>query len=206
MKFYMFNLSNRIFNNLEEFNEVTGFRIYPHTNNIIFICLKDDTYIRVNEEDAGIDLSNLNDIEYDNTMSILEHEPFLIETGVKVKLPIGFEAQVRPRSSLPLKFGMMVANSPGTIDASYRGDIMIQAIIFNKYKFIQNMKIEEDRCYLPKHTRLAQLIINPVLYYTNYVYEDEYNVFIVRSSYIYKNFDKIFPSKRGTGGFGSSGK
>ena len=60
----------------------------------------------------------------------------LIPTGLFIELPIGFEAQVRPRSGLALKKGITVLNSPGTIDADYRGEIMVILINLSTEKFV----------------------------------------------------------------------
>ena len=57
----------------------------------------------------------------------------LIPTGLYIELPEGYEAQVRPRSGLALKYGITVLNSPGTIDADYRGEIKVLLINFSKY-------------------------------------------------------------------------
>ena len=62
----------------------------------------------------------------------------LIPTGLHIALPIGFEAQVRPRSGLALKHGLTVLNSPGTIDADYRGEIMVLLINFSDEPFTIN--------------------------------------------------------------------
>ena len=59
----------------------------------------------------------------DNPIVLLPGEFQLVPTGIQIALPVGFEAQVRPRSGLAFKKGVTVLNSPGTIDADYRGDI-----------------------------------------------------------------------------------
>jgi dUTP pyrophosphatase len=73
---------------------------------------------------AGMDLCA--DLDADITLAPLERR--LIPTGIAIALPIGFEAQIRPRSGLALKHGLTLVNSPGTIDADYRGEIQIIAI------------------------------------------------------------------------------
>lgn len=73
---------------------------------------------------AGMDLCA--DIQSD--LSLAPMERALIPTGVAVALPIGFEAQIRPRSGLALKQGLTMVNSPGTIDSDYRGEIQVIAI------------------------------------------------------------------------------
>ena len=73
---------------------------------------------------AGMDLCA--DLDADVILAPLERR--LIPTGIAIALPIGFEAQIRPRSGLALKHGLTLLNSPGTIDADYRGEIQIIAI------------------------------------------------------------------------------
>ena len=73
---------------------------------------------------AGMDLCA--DLDADIALAPLERR--LIPTGIAIALPIGFEAQIRPRSGLALKHGLTLVNSPGTIDADYRGEIQIIAI------------------------------------------------------------------------------
>ena len=78
-------------------------------------------------------------------------EPFdrkLIPTGLFIELPVGFEAQVRPRSGLALKKGITVLNSPGTIDADYRGEIQVILINLSSEKFV-----------IQHGERIAQIVI-----------------------------------------------
>lgn len=77
------------------------------------------------EYSAGMDLrANLKNNEgNDETISISPGERVLIPTGLYIQLPYGYEAQIRPRSGLALKYGITVLNTPGTIDADYRGEI-----------------------------------------------------------------------------------
>ena len=100
----------------------------------------------------------------------------LISTGIYIKLPVGFEAQVRPRSGLALKKGITVLNSPGTIDSDYRGEIGVILINHSKNKFIVN-----------SGERIAQLVIAK------------------HESISWKNVQFINSSIRGSGGFGSTG-
>ena len=100
----------------------------------------------------------------------------MIPTGLKIELPDGFEAQVRPRSGLAAKYGLIVLNTPGTIDADYRGEIKI--IICN---------LGEDPFTVNNGDRIAQMVIAPVVQ-GEYVWAEELN-----------------ESKRGSGGFGSTG-
>ena len=78
-------------------------------------------------------------------------ETRLIPTGIYISLPAGFEAQIRPRSGLALKHGITVANSPGTIDADYRGQVGI---------ILQNLGSEPFR--MKRGDRIAQMVINRV--------------------------------------------
>lgn len=100
----------------------------------------------------------------------------LISTGIKMAIPVGYEAQIRPRSGLSLKKNIIVPNSPGTIDADYRGEVKI--ILSNIGK--KDFKIE-------KGDRIAQCVICPV----------------VQAKLIVK--DSLSDTKRGEGGFGHTG-
>ena len=98
-----------------------------------------------------------------------------IPTGLAVDIPIGYEIQVRPKSGLALKHGIGILNSPGTIDAGYRGEIQVIVINFGKeaYTFAKGQKI-------------AQLVLKPV----------------IQAKYIE---GELGTSDRGVGGFGSTG-
>ena len=104
-------------------------------------------------------------------------ERTLIKTGLFVELPNGYEAQVRPRSGLSLKKGITILNSPGTIDADYRGEIGIILINLS----INNFEINDG-------DRIAQLVISK--------YE--------RISWV--EVDSLSETSRGCDGFGSTGK
>ncbi len=85
-------------------------------------------------QSAGMDLrANL-----EEAITLQPFERRLIPTGLYMALPEGFEAQIRPRSGLALKHGITVLNSPGTIDADYRGEIMVLLINFSKENFVIN--------------------------------------------------------------------
>jgi dUTP pyrophosphatase len=75
-------------------------------------------------QSAGVDLRA--DIEAPITLKTLERHLFL--TGLHIALPVGYEAQIRPRSGLAIKYGITCINSPGTIDADYRGDIGVELV------------------------------------------------------------------------------
>jgi len=80
------------------------------------------------EGSAGMDLAA--DLSADLTLAPLERK--LIPTGIAVALPLGYEAQIRPRSGLALSEGLTLVNSPGTIDSDYRGEIQLIAINLGK--------------------------------------------------------------------------
>jgi len=78
-------------------------------------------------------------------------ERVLVPTGIAIALPEGFEAQIRPRSGLALKHGVTLINSPGTIDADYRGEIGILLINHGDSPFV-----------ISRGSRIAQMVISPV--------------------------------------------
>lgn len=107
-------------------------------------------------EDAGLDLFAI------ASTTILPGETKLIPTGIAIALPLGTEAQIRPRSGLALKHSITVLNSPGTIDAGYRGEIGIILINLGKQPFevIPGMKIAQmviASIIQPKLTIVQQL-------------------------------------------------
>ena len=108
---------------------------------------------------------------------ILPGERAAVATGLRIEIPEGYEAQIRPRSGLALKNGVTLLNSPGTIDSDYRGEIKVIMINHGQETF----NIEEG-------DRIAQLIFAPV----------------VRVSWL--EDDELGSTIRGEGGFGSSGK
>ncbi len=85
-------------------------------------------------QSAGMDLR----ANIDSPITLKPMERRLIPTGLYISLPQGYEAQVRPRSGLALKHGITVLNTPGTIDADYRGEIMVLLINFSTEDFIIN--------------------------------------------------------------------
>jgi dUTP pyrophosphatase len=100
-----------------------------------------------------------------------------VPTGLKIQLPPGYEAQIRPRSGLAVKHGISLVNTPGTIDADYRGEIMVILINLGSENFV-----------VKKGDRIAQMVIAPV----------------VRGDFI--AVSGIAATERGAGGFGSTGK
>lgn len=101
----------------------------------------------------------------------------LIKTGVFVELPAGYEAQVRPRSGLALKYGITMLNSPGTIDSDYRGEIGVIMINHGSEPFVYK-----------KGDRIAQLVISQY------------------SRVEFKITSSLTETIRGAGGFGHTGK
>ena len=124
------------------------------------------------EHAAGLDLM----AAISEPITIAAGKRAMVPTGIAIALPVGFEAQVRPRSGLAAKHGMTVLNSPGTIDADYRGEIKVILINFG----------EIDVLVEPK-SRIAQLIVAPVVQ----IRWDEVN--------------SLPETARGEGGFGSTG-
>jgi dUTP pyrophosphatase len=122
---------------------------------------------------AGMDLQ----AHLDNPLTIQPGARALVPTGLHLAIPEGFEAQVRPRSGLALKFGITVLNSPGTIDADYRGEIGVILINHGQEPFE----------ILPGD-RIAQLVIAPYIQ--------------VR----WQAVNDLEATDRGAGGFGSTGK
>ena len=123
---------------------------------------------------AGMDL--LAAIDEIKKIKILPGRAEMIPTGIAVALPLGFEAQIRPRSGLAAKNGITILNSPGTIDSDYRGEI--SAMLINHSKI--NFEIERGM-------RIAQMVITPVV---------QFNLIEIQ------NLDE---TERGGGGFGSTG-
>ena len=122
---------------------------------------------------AGMDLrANTNE-----AISLLPQEKILVKTGLHLEIPQGYEAQVRPRSGLALKNGITVLNSPGTIDADYRGEVGV--ILINHSK---------DTFYINNGDRIAQL------------------VFAKHEQATLVQVSVLDESERSEGGFGSTGK
>jgi dUTP pyrophosphatase len=104
----------------------------------------------------------------------------LVPTGIHIALPLGYEAQVRPRSGLALKHGIVLPNSPGTVDADYRGEIKV--ILLN---------LGDTPFAIEPGDRIAQMVIAPV----SRVDWAEVEA-----------LDELSETERGEGGFGSTGK
>jgi dUTP pyrophosphatase len=122
---------------------------------------------------AGMDLrANLPE-----TVTLAPMQRTIIPTGLFMELPIGFEAQIRPRSGLAFKHGITVLNSPGTIDADYRGEIKVLLINLGNEAF----EIKHGE-------RIAQMIITK------------------HETASWKVVEQLGDTARGAGGYGSTGK
>lgn len=99
------------------------------------------------EHAAGMDLSAY----LEDSLRLAPGKRALVDTGIAIALPPGYEAQVRPRSGLALKYGIGLVNSPGTIDADYRGEIKVVLINLGEADFEIN-----------RGDRIAQLVVAPV--------------------------------------------
>ena len=99
------------------------------------------------ENCSGLDL--IADIQTD--IYLKKSETFLVPTGIKLKIPKGYEGQIRPRSGLALNHGITVLNSPGTIDADFRGEIKV--LIINHFK---------ERFLIQPNTRIAQIVFSSI--------------------------------------------
>src|ERR1700760_2214819 len=99
---------------------------------------------------AGMDLRA--DLEAPVTLKTLERK--LIPTGLHIELPEGYEAQIRPRSGLALKHGIGIVNSPGTIDADYRGEIKVLLINFSEDLFEVNTGDRIAQMVIAKHEKI----------------------------------------------------
>jgi dUTP pyrophosphatase len=123
---------------------------------------------------AGFDL--LAAVPLHDPVALAPGDRALIPTGLIFELPPGSEAQVRPRSGLAAKFGVTVLNSPGTIDADYRGEVSVILINLGKEQFA-----------IKRGERIAQMIVAPV------------------TRVKLREVAKLSSTKRGSGGFGSTG-
>lgn len=124
-------------------------------------------------QSAGMDLR----ANIDTPITLKSLQRCLVPTGLYIALPDGYEAQVRPRSGLALKFGVTVLNSPGTIDADYRGEIRVIMVNLSSEDFVVN---DGDR--------IAQMV---VARYEQIEWSD---------------VDVLDETERGDGGFGHSGR
>lgn len=125
------------------------------------------------EFSAGLDLrANLTE-----SITINSLQRVMVPTGLFIELPKGFEAQIRPRSGLAWKHGLTVLNSPGTIDADYRGEIKVVLVNLSNEPFVIN-----------NGERIAQMVV------------------AAHASIEWENSEILEETTRGAGGFGSTGK
>lgn len=122
---------------------------------------------------AGLDLTAV----LENKIVIKPLERVLIGTGLFIELPEGFEAQIRPRSGLAFKQGLTVLNSPGTIDADYRGEIKVLLV-----------NLSSIDASVSDGDRIAQMIITK------------------HERVVFEEVDQLNETKRGSGGYGHTGK
>jgi dUTP pyrophosphatase len=122
---------------------------------------------------AGMDLY----AELSADAVLLPGSRLLVPTGIAIALPEGYEAQIRPRSGLALKHGISLVNSPGTIDADYRGEIGVILINHGEVPFL-----------LKRGERIAQMVVAQF------------------SRVVWDEMDELEETRRGAGGFGHTGR
>lgn len=123
-------------------------------------------------QSAGMDLA----AAIDTPVTLAPGARAMVPTGLAIALPAGYEAQVRPRSGLAAKNGVTVLNTPGTVDADYRGEVKV--ILIN---------LGDDAFEIERGMRIAQMVIAPV------------------TQASFAEVDTLPETARGTGGFGSTG-
>ncbi|MCE7887956.1 MAG: dUTP diphosphatase [Alphaproteobacteria bacterium PRO2] len=156
----MFGQSRKQQNNLN-----IGLQVLPHAQNLSLPAY-------ATEQSAGLDLS----AAIDNQIQLAPGQRALIPTGIAIALPPGYEAQIRPRSGLAVKNGVTVLNTPGTIDADYRGEIKI--ILIN---------LGQETFTIERGMRIAQMIVAR------------------HERAVWDVVDFLDETRRGSGGFGSTG-
>jgi dUTP pyrophosphatase len=124
---------------------------------------------------AGMDLRAA--VAEDEPITVAPGQRVLAPTGLTIALPAGYEAQIRPRSGLALKHGLTCLNTPGTIDADYRGEVKVILINLGQEAFV-----------IKRGERIAQMVIAPVT-------QGEWDV-----------VETLSETARGAGGFGSTGR
>lgn len=144
-----------------------GLRRLPHGTG-----LPDPRY--ETEGAAGMDLMAA--VPEDAPVTLEPGARALVPTGLSIELPPGYEAQVRPRSGLAIKFGITVLNAPGTVDSDYRGEVGVILVNLGDAPYI-----------VSRGSRIAQLVVAPV----------------IRGTFFEKH--ELEATARGTGGFGSTG-
>lgn len=123
-------------------------------------------------QSAGLDLR----ANIDTPITIHPMERKIVPTGLFIALPVGYEAQIRPRSGLALKHGITVLNSPGTIDADYRGELMVLLINFSSESFTIN-----------DGERIAQMVVAK------------------HEQVVFEQVEVLDETERGAGGYGHTG-
>lgn len=127
---------------------------------------------------AGADIrANLRPEDRETGFTLDQMHRAIVPTGLRVEIPPGYEMQIRPRSGLATKYGISLPNTPGTIDSDYRGPLGVALI-----------NLGADPYTIQHGERIAQLIIAPV----------------VQASF--EMVDTLSDTRRGTGGFGSTGR
>jgi len=121
---------------------------------------------------AGVDLR----AAISSDVTVAPGDRVLIQTGIQIALPVGYEGQIRPRSGLALNYGVTVLNTPGTVDSDYRGELKVLIINLGREPFV-----------VTRGMRIAQLVISKFE-------QAEWN--------IVKSLDE---TSRGTNGYGSTG-
>jgi dUTP pyrophosphatase len=124
---------------------------------------------------AGADLRAA--VAQDVPVALAPGKRAIVPCGFAMAIPAGYEAQIRPRSGLAAKHGITVLNSPGTVDADYRGEVMVILANFGSEPFT-----------IARGERIAQMVIAPV----------------VQPAFVVK--DELDETVRGSGGFGSTGR
>lgn len=122
---------------------------------------------------AGMDLR----ADIDEPLTLAPGARVLVKTGLFIELPEGYEAQIRPRSGLAIKSGVTVLNSPGTIDADYRGEVCIILINLSSENFVINDGDRICQMIIARHERAEWISV-----------------------------DALEETERGSGGFGHTGK
>ena len=123
---------------------------------------------------AGFDLPAA--VAADKPVTLAPSERLLVPTGLAIALPPGFEGQIRPRSGLAMRHGVTVLNSPGTIDADYRGEVKVLLVNLGQQSYV-----------IERGQRIAQLVVAPIV-------QADLNFVL-----------QLNETARGSGGFGSTG-
>lgn len=124
------------------------------------------------EQSAGMDLT----AALEEAIELAPGERALIPTGISIALPSGYEAQIRPRSGLAVKNGITVLNSPGTVDADYRGEIKVVLINHGQEAFTVERGMRIAQMVIARHVSVEWQVVN-----------------------------NLAETERGSGGFGSTG-